>query len=357
MSRCHQTDALLDSIFAGTDITRAQADHAAGCSECARALAHARRFDGELHRIGLDLSPEAVSSAALAAPSLIRGGRSMTWRRGVFGAAGAAVLLMAVVYGGGQWLGNVFGDRTTSAPAAPSITAGAAAALVGVPPNEVLMTEDGALVIKDLGLSMDLVLVRSTSDGAEQLVLDSTPPGVGPTLFSAVTCAEDDLLVRTDYVWGRWEEISQVAGPGEYVIGASNHLIFAYDPAGSEPAAPLVVFEGENGSSNFGPAGSLGERPCLGHVADPAARPQMPLEMRCVDWPDLTDVEQIAVTEALIDDRLLPAVRERQQLPLSAGIDELIEAASWSIDKWCQDPRFIGDALSEVIARGYGSAD
>lgn len=119
MSRCRQTEALLDATFAGTGFTRAEADHAAGCSECARALAQARRFDAELSRAGLELAPEPMPAAAeltrVATPTR-RGGWIMTWRQSLIGGAVTAVLLVGVIFGGGQWLGSMFEGRVIFAP-------------------------------------------------------------------------------------------------------------------------------------------------------------------------------------------------------------------------------------------------
>lgn len=56
MSRCGRTDALLDAIFSDTGPTASQARHLAACPECARLLALARRFDGELHHVGGELA-------------------------------------------------------------------------------------------------------------------------------------------------------------------------------------------------------------------------------------------------------------------------------------------------------------
>lgn len=120
MSRCRQTDALLDGIFAGVGFTRAEADHAAGCTECAHALSQARRFDAELSRAGLELAPDPMPAAAevtrVATPTR-RGGWIMTWRQSLIGGAVAAVLLVGVIFGGGQWLGSMFEGRVIFAPA------------------------------------------------------------------------------------------------------------------------------------------------------------------------------------------------------------------------------------------------
>lgn len=113
MTRCRQTEAILDATFAGIDPTRAQAAHAAHCAECARSLAQARRFDNELRSIGTDLTPEPMHPAAEGslepAPDK-RWAGLMTWRRGMVG--GLALLLVAVLAEGGQWLGSL-GDGLT----------------------------------------------------------------------------------------------------------------------------------------------------------------------------------------------------------------------------------------------------
>jgi len=124
MSRCRQTDALLDTGFAGTGLTREQADHAARCSECARALAQARRFDGELHRVGAELSPEPVPSAVLSVMG--PGGTGMSRHRHLVALAGVAVVLVAVIFGGGQWLGSALGGRLDVGGWFGSIPAGSA---------------------------------------------------------------------------------------------------------------------------------------------------------------------------------------------------------------------------------------
>ena len=122
MSRCHQTDALLDATFAGIGLTRVQAGHASACAECARALAQARAFDNELHSVGFDLTPEPMPPAPETSTESARDERRdrlMTWRRGVVGGV-AVVLLAAVLAGGGQWPWSL-GDGLWG-PASPTIS-------------------------------------------------------------------------------------------------------------------------------------------------------------------------------------------------------------------------------------------
>lgn len=105
MSRCRQTERLLDVTFSGSDLTRVQADHAVACGDCARALAEARRFDRELGRIGHDLAAEPMTAtgpdparraSTMSPPRL---GHPLTWGRGrwAFVLAAVAVVLIAVM--------------------------------------------------------------------------------------------------------------------------------------------------------------------------------------------------------------------------------------------------------------------
>lgn len=106
MSRCHQTRALLAAVFAGIDLTRAQAEHVRECAECARAMSHARRFENELTRTGSALAPEAMPAARdlVRLPGSTSGERSMNRPRNLFGGAIVAILLLAVIVGGSRWL-------------------------------------------------------------------------------------------------------------------------------------------------------------------------------------------------------------------------------------------------------------
>ncbi|MGH2444632.1 MAG: hypothetical protein ACRDGD_01110 [Candidatus Limnocylindria bacterium] len=116
MSRCRQTDALLDATFAGIEISRAQADHAASCTDCARALSQHRRFENELGRVGVELSPEPMPPAsevatAVTAVTVKPGVRFMSSRRNLLVAGAGAAVLAVAVFLGGQWLGSTLGDR------------------------------------------------------------------------------------------------------------------------------------------------------------------------------------------------------------------------------------------------------
>jgi hypothetical protein len=110
MTRCRQAAALLDAVFAGTDLTRAQAEHVRDCAECARAMSQARRFENELGRTATALTPESMPAAMelVELAETTDGGRRMTWGRGLLAGAIGAVLLLAVVVGGSRWLPSVF---------------------------------------------------------------------------------------------------------------------------------------------------------------------------------------------------------------------------------------------------------
>jgi hypothetical protein len=99
MSRCRRTDELLDATFIDAGLTRGQADHLGGCSECARNLALVRRFDSELRGVGAQLVPEpsAWHDAASATWATSPKGERGMWRVGLLAATAVAVIALAVV--------------------------------------------------------------------------------------------------------------------------------------------------------------------------------------------------------------------------------------------------------------------
>jgi hypothetical protein len=104
MSRCSRTDALLDATILGAGLSAAEADHATSCTECARAMASARRFDRELHSVGVEIAPEPMppGMATATAGHTIRGGAPMSQRTALIGGITAAAVV-AVFVGTAQW--------------------------------------------------------------------------------------------------------------------------------------------------------------------------------------------------------------------------------------------------------------
>ena len=105
MSRCTRTDSLLDELFVSGAVTPSQREHVLVCSECARSLALARRFDRDLRTVGAELAPEPMSGADVSLdviPPFGRGGFGM-WRRSVLTMASVAVVLAVIVLGG-MWI-------------------------------------------------------------------------------------------------------------------------------------------------------------------------------------------------------------------------------------------------------------
>jgi hypothetical protein len=108
MTRCSWTGGVVDSAL-GVGLTEGQGAHAELCPECARALAHARRFGRELHRVGMELTPEPAPHDVVTTSDRIGEG-SMAWSRLTVGGLVAAVILIGVVFGGGRWMGSVVGN-------------------------------------------------------------------------------------------------------------------------------------------------------------------------------------------------------------------------------------------------------
>ncbi len=166
MSRCHQTDAILDATFAGTDLTRTQAAHAAVCGECARALSQSRRFESDLNHVGLDVSPEPMPPAAEVAfleDPYPKGAAWMTLRR-VFAGGAIAVVVVGAVLIGVKWLpGNVTPIGVGSEPPA--------AALAGE--FDGWLRDAGEAVADSTGEAC-MVALRTSS--ARSSVAESSPP-------------------------------------------------------------------------------------------------------------------------------------------------------------------------------------
>jgi hypothetical protein len=344
MSRCAQTDGLLDAVFASADLTRSQADHAAGCSECARALAQARRFDGELDRTGAELSPElmpAPQEVLMAVNDDDRRAGTSRQRLLVGGFAAVGVLAVAAFLGG-EWLAGVIRPDAGMQPGSVRI----AAAMIGANPDHVLVTEDGVVGIREVDETVELVLVRSTPDGLEEHILDILPANT----FNIIACSDDELA-RGNFAWGEWPGTIEVVGPGDHVIRDRRLVVFAYDRDAS-PADDSIEMVGRGSGSTIG-AAPLMQQPCLVPHADPGDGDPPPEAVRCEDWNAMDDETQLAETKAIIFEWLIPAVRARQEMP-DAPLVEVLAAARESIDKACQDPLNARVYVADVAIRLYG---
>jgi len=344
MSRCAQTDGLLDTIFAAADVTRSQADHAAGCSECARAMAQARRFDRELYRIGVEVSPEPMPAPEEVLPVMNDDERPAGGFRGRALAGGLAAVGILVVgaFLGGEWLGGVIGPDAGMQPGSVPV----AAAMIGADPDHVLVTEDGVVGIREVGDTLELVLVRSAPDGLEEHILQILPRNT----FNIIGCAEDELA-QGDFAWGERPGTFEVAGPGDHVIRDHRLVVFVFD-GNASPADDSIEMMGLNSGSTIG-ASPLVEQPCLVPHADPGDGVPPPEVVRCEDWNALDEEAQAAETHALIFGWLIPAVRARQEMP-DAPLVEVMAAARESIDKACQDPLNARVPVDDVAISLYG---
>jgi anti-sigma factor RsiW len=87
MSRCSSTPSVLDVVLDGDDLTARERAHVAGCGDCAREVARARRFDTELRSVGIDLTPVPLPDARdlVDQRAMSNGGSGMHARRIVAG--------------------------------------------------------------------------------------------------------------------------------------------------------------------------------------------------------------------------------------------------------------------------------
>jgi hypothetical protein len=353
MSRCARTDALLEASF-GQGISRADAGHAAQCPECARALAAARRFETELRTAGIELSPEPMPAAEevvmVTDGSEPRPGR--VWFRIVAGGVATAALVGAF-YFGGRWLGDSFGS-VFEPPGGTFGNLGEAAALIGAPQNGVLVTEDGVVGIRDLGATLELVLVRSTEDGLTDVVLDA----VSDSEISVISCVE---LAQGDFVWGSSPGVTAVEGDGEAVVRDDELIVFAF---AADAAARRVTLVERNGLRELDRGDWDGQECTVRHAqrqeaqaaaaraAVRAAR-EAPEAVRCADWQRLGEAAQLTLTSDVIFEWLMPAVRAREDLP-DATVDEVVHAARSSFDRACQDAANDRKLVDDLAILLYG---
>ena len=345
MSRCPQTDGLLDAILARVDLTRSEAEHVAGCSECVRTLAQARRFERELHRASADLSPEPMPTPQEVLPVMNDSERrtGAFRRRALAGSLAAVGILVVGAFLGGEWLARVIRPDSGIQPGSVRV----AAAMIGANPDHVLVTEDGVVGIREVGDTLELVLVRSATDGLEEHILQILPRNT----FNIIGCSEDELA-QGDFAWGERQGTFEVVGPGDHVIRDHRLVVFAYDREAS-PADDSIEFVGRDGDPTLTLAGPLMQQPCLVPHADPGDGVPPPEAVRCQDWNALDEEAQLAETKAIIFEWLIPAVRARQEMP-EAPLAEVFAAARESIDKACQQPLNARVYVADVAIRLYG---
>lgn len=103
MNSCRTSRSLLEAAVSGDPASPSDVEHATDCPQCARLLAQVRRFDAELLRATDELvtEPMAHYSADLA-------GRRNTMARRALTPVAAGLVLVAMIFGGGRWLGSLF---------------------------------------------------------------------------------------------------------------------------------------------------------------------------------------------------------------------------------------------------------
>jgi hypothetical protein len=237
MSRCAQTDAVLEAAF-GAGVSPAHAAHAAGCTTCAMALAEARRFEVELHEIGSVIAPEPMP-----APQEVLMGTVGSERRslGMRSRLAAGVAVTAVLAGAfflvGQWLGDAVGplvDRGTGT--ASTIDIAEAAELAGIPRRGMLETEGGAIGVRADGINLELVLVRETADGLDEHVLASA----GRNEIHAIRCGEVGI------VWGHRPGVDRIEGPGSFAAWDRQYAVFVFSGSPDEAVSVQFIAHGSN---------------------------------------------------------------------------------------------------------------
>ncbi len=124
---------------------------------------------------------EAFRTTDMEAPMIGGRRRERTWITLLAASVAVVLLAGALINGASLLLGNrhVGGEPTPAATG--SFDRATASALLGIPPMDVILTEDGALGVVSRDERISLVLLRMRNDGAiEALTLGSIPLGDPP---------------------------------------------------------------------------------------------------------------------------------------------------------------------------------
>ncbi len=277
MSGCSKAQGLYLDLAADRD---AEVDdgHVGGCPSCQAAVTRAARFDAALVRASRAITSEAGVEHERRT-IMLRRTRSIA----LAGAVGAVIIVVAVVAATtmgiltGSWRpGDSPGGPARAMPSADPIDRSEPAqqevrervvSLTGVPPIQVLDTEDGMAALAYDGSTLHVVLVRVGAEGPEGLVLGSMPlvidQGAAITSGTVVICPDLDL-VRHRYVIGYFQS-AKGHGPvkleGARAIGGAGPdgtYLFALDRRPSDERSDVIV-TGDGGKAVF--PGSWFERP------------------------------------------------------------------------------------------------
>lgn len=424
LNRCARTAALLDAAFSDAELTSLEAAHVAACAECARALALARRFDGELHRVAAELTADPSNGAAAmrqVRPELTGGPNVKRIPTVLAIAAIAAVGLLAVAVtstvpvgqlqvGGigadelARWINQArlaaheadVGGQTEIddwEPAQVEVCGGTVVAFfehaddpgigyrwaLGSPGDWLDRSIDtgssrtlgapevaerrAALPVCSIVLAPDVpdAVVGDLEIGPQQVVRVAGLSWIGDPdrapFEVEVTGRDRDVLGREvgiaseGYIVGRLDDSSIHAvdvvteeGRYRYTVAAPGFVIHA------SPDDDQIGYELLDASGSVVTNGSVvdlawrdvearrqAEQAAIAQVL--AVRERRALETgedgaRCSEWPTMTDLSQLAITEVLVPD--LERARILQQLPASASRSDIIVAARASLDNGCQ---------------------
>lgn len=210
MKPCLHTAALTERLLAD-DRARGQLseDHAETCANCAEAVARVAVFDAVLRDVTRSLVAAPVQRIEF-------GGDAMPGQRPVarlgllaIAATSAAVIVGLLLVGPlvspqpSQDQATVPGGTSHSVP--DRLTA---AAFLGVLPESILLTEDGALAVRTEPTRLSLVLIRIADDEVHTMTLSTIDSGreivnqPGFAVGTAVACPDKIGLSRTRYLYG-----------------------------------------------------------------------------------------------------------------------------------------------------------
>jgi len=146
-------------------------------------------------------------------------------------------------------------------PPITAVTAEAAASVAGVPVNQVVLTQDGAIAFRLLDgpkQEAQVILVTSTAVGLEQRLLTQAP--VPPLVLDdetstiwgeVLSCSVESGLRQPNFVFGGDSPATTAATINLPAVGISHERFFLFALDAGEPGDQLVRVDVTNGAADW----------------------------------------------------------------------------------------------------------
>lgn len=266
MTNCRHTRRLVEAALSSASIADfSPPAHASACPACLAALRDVAGFDLALGRAARSLvidGPMRMDVGDLPAVPARR-----TPMRGALIVAMVATVVVTVALLNwtppGQHLGGVGPGSSGDPIGSEALDADAVAHLLGISPEDVVYTEDGALALTERNGWLELVLLRPIgSEQAERLILGAKPvdpQNPGRAGGATVLCPPELGLTRSWYVFGPPSAEKVELRVEHHAVGVRGATDGSPTPAASVPPAGRQLSTGAYLFAIVAPTPELGE--------------------------------------------------------------------------------------------------